>query len=63
MTNGVFTLTWPSISNATYRVQSNTSLTRTNWIDLPGDVTATSTNASKTDTPGGAARFYRVMVL
>jgi hypothetical protein len=63
LTNGVFTLTWPSISNVTYRVEFNTSLTTTNWISLPGDITATGTNASKTDTPGDASRFYRVKAL
>lgn len=63
MTNGAFTLTWSSISNVTYRVQFKTSLTDTSWTDLLGDVTATGTTASKSDTPEGTARFYRVKAL
>lgn len=60
VTNGVATLTWPSISNQNYRVQYKTALTNANWTDLPGDVTASGTNASKTDTLGASNRFYRV---
>lgn len=60
ITNGVATLTWPAISNRTYRVQYKTSLTNAGWTDLSGDVTATSTNATKTDAFGTTARFYRV---
>lgn len=62
VTNGVATLTWPAISNQTYRVQSKSSLTNANWTDLPGDVVATGTNAAKTDGPGADGRFYRVKV-
>ncbi|MGD0615694.1 MAG: hypothetical protein ABSA69_09670, partial [Verrucomicrobiota bacterium] len=34
-----------------------------NPLAQPGDVPATGTNASKTDTPGDAARFYRLEAL
>lgn len=60
MTNGVCTLTWPAISNRTYRVQFKASLTDSAWTDLPGDVTATGPSASKTNTPGESLRFYRL---
>jgi hypothetical protein len=61
MTNGVAVISWPSISNQTYRVQYKTNLASTTWADVAGDVTAASTNASKTDMPEEAARFYRIM--
>jgi len=63
LTNGVFTLTWPSISNVTYRVEYNSSLVTTNWTGVPGDVTATGTNASKTDPADTTNRFYRLKTL
>jgi uncharacterized repeat protein (TIGR01451 family) len=64
LSNGVFTLTWSSISGEVYRVQYNTNLVGTNWTDLPPDVMATDVTASKTDsTASDAQRFYRIMVL
>ncbi|MDB6111372.1 MAG: hypothetical protein JWR69_3122 [Pedosphaera sp.] len=62
-TNGLATLTWSSITNHHYRLQFKSSLTGTNWTDVAGDVTAAGPSASKSDTPAGAARFYRVLVL
>jgi uncharacterized delta-60 repeat protein len=58
-------LIWDAIPNRTYRVQYDGRLPATNWTDLPGDISATSATASKTDrTVGGASqRFYRVMLL
>jgi Glucose / Sorbosone dehydrogenase len=63
ITNGVLTLTWPSIQSVTYRVQYKTSLTDTSWLDLSGDVTATGNSASKTDTPAEPTKFYRIKSL
>ena len=60
VTNGIATLTWPSVSNQTYWVQYKNALTNANWDDLPGEVIATGSNASKTDTTGTKTRFYRV---
>ncbi|MDB6064531.1 MAG: hypothetical protein JWR26_739 [Pedosphaera sp.] len=62
VTNGVLTLTWPSI-NRTYRIQFKSSLNQTNWSDLSGDVTATGATASKTDAIPAGTRFYRVVLL
>jgi hypothetical protein len=56
-------ITWSSLSNASYRVQFKSDLTLTNWTDLPGDVSATGSSASKTDTLTASNRFYRIMVL
>ena len=64
ISNDQLTLTWSSISGQTYRVQYNTTLSNTNWTDLPPDVMATDTTASQIDsTLSDAQRFYRVMVL
>jgi hypothetical protein len=59
----VVTLQWPAISNRTYRVQYKANFSTTNWTDVAGDITATGTNASKSDTPGITNRFYRVVLL
>jgi hypothetical protein len=63
VTNGTATLTWPSISNRTYRVRFKNSLTDTGWTDLPGHVIATGATASTTDTNAAATRFYQLIVL
>ena len=57
-------ITWTTVSNGTYRVQSNPDLTTSNWIALPGDVMASSNTANKIDplTPGNK-RFYRILAL
>jgi len=59
--NGFITISWSAIVGQTYRVQFNTDIMTTNWIDLVPDVTATNTIATKTDAFGpDAVRFYRV---
>jgi len=64
MSNDMLTLTWSAISGQTYRVQYNTSLGDTNWVDLSPDVTASDTTASQSESVlPDAQRFYRVMVL
>jgi YD repeat-containing protein len=62
-TNAV--IQWSSVSNKNYRVQFKNALTATNWTDLPGDISATSTNSTQTDPgiTGFPSRFYRVLVL
>ncbi|HTL17705.1 MAG TPA: MBG domain-containing protein, partial [Patescibacteria group bacterium] len=56
-------LSWTAVSNVTYRVQYKSDLNSTFWIDLPGDVVATSSTASRTDTRAAGNRFYRIRVL
>ena len=58
-------LIWYAVSNRTYRVQYNESLSTTNWMELAGDVPATRATADKTDTTraGATQRFYRVVLL
>lgn len=57
-------LTWTSVSNVAYRLEFNPDLADlTNWIALPGDVTALTNTASKFDALTPSNRLYRVRVL
>jgi hypothetical protein len=62
--NGV-TLRWSAIVGQTYRVRYKARLDQPEWTDLPGDVTATGTTASKEDDSldGVTERFYRIEAL
>ncbi len=62
VTNTTVTLSWLSIINQKYRLQYVTSLTNTNWTAVVGDVTATATNSTKTDTLAPTTRFYRLIL-
>jgi hypothetical protein len=57
------TLSWFAEQSRTYRVQFRTSLTDGTWQDLPGDVTATGSVATKLDGNADSQRFYRVVRL
>jgi subtilisin-like proprotein convertase family protein len=60
---GSVTLTWTAVAGKVYRVQSKTDLLAA-WVDVAGDVTATGSTATKTDSPGLIAkRFYQVVLL
>jgi hypothetical protein len=63
LTSGNLTLSWSSFSGGTYRVQYKADLNSANWSNLVGDVTATGSTASKTDTRTISNRFYRVLLL
>jgi hypothetical protein len=56
-------ISWSAASNGNYRVQYISTLGSTSWSNLIGDVTATGSTASKTDTLTTSNRFYRVQVL
>jgi hypothetical protein len=57
-------ITWSAISNVTYRVQYQSNIGSSNWLDLSPDVMATNTTASAVDNPNGATpRFYRVQIV
>jgi len=64
-TTGDLNLIWDAIPNRTYRLQYSDAVSGTKWVDVAGDVFATTGTASKTDaTLGGAPqRFYRVLLL
>lgn len=61
-TNGTVTLTWPAVIDQTYRIQHKGSALDPDWTDLPGDVTATSSTASKSDSTAEAQRLYRLIL-
>lgn len=60
--SGNIVISWSAVSNGIYRVQYNSILTTTNWTDLTGDITATSSPASKIDVLT-TNRYYRVKVI
>jgi uncharacterized repeat protein (TIGR01451 family) len=62
--NGTARITWTAKAGTVYRVQCTASSQDTDWITIPGDVTATGVTASKEDAVGSIQqRFYRVMVV
>jgi hypothetical protein len=63
LTDNTVMLNWRSFPGRSYRVQSASSLTDPDWTDLPGDVDATGTAASKEDAIAEATRYYRVRLL
>ena len=61
---GSVTLTWSAASGLNYRVQFKPNLAATTWSDLPGDVTAADSTATKIDsTISGNERYYRIELL
>jgi len=63
VTNGAAALSWYAISNRHYRVQFRSDLGAGSWTDVTGDVIATAATASKTDSPSGVPRYYRLILL
>ncbi len=64
MVNGVATISWSSLSNSSYRLQSMSNLTDTNWNDLAPDLLATGSVTSTTNILGNTTQqFYRVLLL
>jgi hypothetical protein len=59
-TNGTIQLDWSILPGQTYQLQSNTDLNSTNWVNLGGSVTATTTNASATGPMTNSQCFYRI---
>jgi outer membrane protein assembly factor BamB len=59
-----FEVTWNSVPGVTYRLLYRTNLNQIGWLELSGDVQATNTSASKTDsTVTDGERYYRVLSL
>lgn len=59
------TLTWLAQPGLAYRVQYKSEpASAVPWQDLEGDISATNTTATKTDTTvqRGPHRFYRVII-
>jgi len=58
--NNLVALTWSAISGETYRVQRTPDLAPANWTDVPGDVVAAGSTASRTNALDLNSHFYRV---
>jgi hypothetical protein len=55
---------WTTVPNAAYRLEFSPDVANlTNWIAVPGDITATNSTASKLDVLTPSNRLYRVRVL
>ena len=54
-------LSWASVSNLVYRVQSSPDLNPAHWNVLSGDLTASSNTTTKLDPLASTNRFYRVL--
>jgi hypothetical protein len=64
LTNNLIAIAWSSVAGYNYRLQSNDSLTDTNWNDLSPDVTATGPITGQTNVINNPARqFYRILLL
>ena len=64
-TGSSINLTWSAAAGQIYQLQYKTDLSSTDWINLGGPVTASSSTMTVSDTivPGSGQRFYRVVLL
>ncbi len=61
---GVATVTWSATPGTVYTLQCKASAAATNWVDVPGNVTASGSTASKSEVVGtNTQRFYRILVV
>jgi hypothetical protein len=58
-----FVFTWTTAPNLPYQIQSTTSLTPANWMNLGGPITATNSTMSASLAITNVQQFYRVLLL
>jgi hypothetical protein len=64
LTNNTVAITWSSVANLIYQLQSNSSLNGTNWVNVSPSVTATGTVSTATNVVGNVSQqFYRINLL
>jgi uncharacterized repeat protein (TIGR03806 family) len=64
LSNQNLSVGWSAMPGTIYRVQYATNLSPAQWVDLPGDVTATAHAASKLDDRRTDSQwFYRIMLV
>jgi hypothetical protein len=62
--SGSVTISWSTVAGKRYRVQFKSALNDPVWSDLPGDVTAAASTATKTDSMlSETQRSYRVVLV
>jgi len=62
--SGSVRISWSAVAGRKYRVQFKAALNDPSWSDLPGDVIADGTTATKTDfMPSEPQRSYRVVLV
>ena len=60
---GTITIRWSSVPTRTYRVEYKSDLSTATWTQVGGNVTATGTSSSLSDTiAADVRRFYRVVL-
>ncbi|MDB6019488.1 MAG: C-terminal target protein, partial [Pedosphaera sp.] len=64
LSGGGVTLTWSTIPGQVYRVEYESNFSSGSWMPLSGDVTATNTTATKSDTSSmDTGRLYRIILV
>jgi hypothetical protein len=57
-------IAWSATPGTTYRLQHMTNLFDAQWVDVPGDVTASGPLAAKADSRGiDSQSFYRIILV
>jgi hypothetical protein len=60
--NAEVVIRWRATVGTTYRLEYKTNFSAAVWTSVPGDITASATQAGKTNLFSGGQRFYRVIV-
>jgi hypothetical protein len=65
LASGTCAIVWSTTPQRRYHLQYRTDDAAGEWLDIPGEIVATSTTASAQDTPppGASRRFYRVVLV
>jgi hypothetical protein len=64
LTNSTIAITWSSVANLIYQLQSSNDLNGTNWVNVSPNVTATGPATSATNAVGNVSQqFYRISLL
>jgi hypothetical protein len=63
LSTNIVAFSWTATTGAAYQVQSSSSLTTTNWLNVGGMIVATNATASATDRITNVQRFYRVLLV
>ncbi len=62
-TGGTLNFTWSAVAGQMYQLQSISDLTKTNWSNLGGFITATNGTMTGSDVVAPGSHFYRIQLL